>query len=280
MYLEDDVYGILKSNDLLHWNLVQKIALPGDNECPDLFPITAEDGNRKWILIGAHDRYIVGDMQKDGFFPTQEAQSLHYGKSAYAGQTFSGMPNGRVIRIDWDKWDIPTPNICGQMSFPTQLTLKEIDGIYYVCAHPIKEIVCIYDKSEFIEEFTVHAEILERIPLTPAPYLIKMSIEPAASTQLALKIFGIDVFLNQSDNSIKISDSSAPITLTSEKWEMIMLVDRCSVELYLDDGKIYLGTIDEKTYCDYNLPYLEMTSSTDCTIKNMELHSLKSIWGN
>ena len=75
LYLEDDIYGILKSNDLLHWNLVQKIALPGDNECPDLFPITAEDGNRKWILTGAHDRYIVGDMQKDGFFPTQEAQS-------------------------------------------------------------------------------------------------------------------------------------------------------------------------------------------------------------
>ncbi len=280
LYLEEDIYGILKSNDLLHWNLVQKLALPGDNECPDLFPITADDGNRKWVLIGAHDRYIIGDMGDDGFHPIQEAQSLHYGKSAYAGQTFSAMPNGRVIRIDWDKWDIKTPNICGQMSFPEELTLKEIDGIYYVCAHPIKEIACIYDKSEFIEGFTVHANTPKRIPLTPTPYLIKMNIEPDTSAQLALKIFGIDIFLNQSDNSIKISDSSAPITLTSEKWEIILLVDRCSAELYLDDGKIYLGTVDEKTYCDYNLPYLEMRADTDCTIKNMELHSLKSIWGN
>ena len=278
LYLEDDIYGILRSDDLLHWNLVQKLSLPKDNECPDLFPITADDGKRKWIFIGAHDRYIVGDMCKDGFCPTEEAKSLHYGKSAYAGQTFSGMPNGRVVRIDWDKWNINTPNICGQMSFPSELTLKKIDGSYYLCAHPVKEIESIYDKNEFIEDFTVHASTTERVSLSQTPYLIKMNIEPTLSTKLALKIFGINIFLNGSDNSIKLNDISAPVTLLSDKWELIMLIDRCSVELYLDDGKIYLGTIDEKTYCDYNLPYLEITSSTDCRIKNTELHSLKSIW--
>ena len=80
------------------------------------------------MFIGAHDRYIVGDMINGKFNPIQESQSLHYGKSAYAGQTFSGMPNGRVVRIDWDRWHIPTPKIRGQMSFPSELKLKEIDG--------------------------------------------------------------------------------------------------------------------------------------------------------
>lgn len=37
---------------------------------------------------------------------------------------------------------------------------------------------------------------------------------------------------------------------------LVLLVDRCSVELYLDGGKIYLGTANESTYCDYNLPYM------------------------
>ena len=107
-----------------------------------------------------------------------------------------------------------------------------------------------------------------------------MNVEPTVSTQLTLKIFGIDIIFNNAENKVKISDDSAPITLASNVWEIVMLVDRCSVELYLDGGKIYLSTIDAKTYCDYNLPCLEITSTTDCAVKNVELHSLKSIWEN
>ena len=280
LYLEQDIYGIFKSDNLLSWELVQKLSLPSDNECPDLFPIFADNGNRKWVFIGAHDRYLIGDMKKDGFYPVQDAQSLHYGKSAYAGQTFSGMPNGRVVRIDWDRWHIPTPNISGQMSFPSELMLKEIDGVYYICALPIKEIEGIYDKSEFIEDFAVCANLPARIPLAQAPYIIKMNIEPAESTRLTLKIFGINVLFDKTENKVKLSDNSAPITLASDIWEIVMLVDRCSVELYLDGGKIYLSTINAETYCDYNLPYLEIASTTDCAVKSIELHSLKSIWEN
>ncbi|MBR2292811.1 MAG: glycoside hydrolase family 32 protein [Clostridia bacterium] len=280
LYLEEDIYGIFRSDDLLRWELVQKLSLSSDNECPDLFPINADNGNRKWVFIGARDRYLIGEMKDGGFFPIQEAQSLHYGESAYAGQTFSGMPNGRVVRIDWEKWRISPPNIRGQMSFPAELTLKEIDGVYYIHALPIKEIESLYDKNEWMENITVLRDIPKRISLDRAPYMIKMNIEPAVSTQLALKIFGIDILFDKMENRVKLSDKSAPVTLTSNIWEIVLIVDRCSVELYLDGGKIYLGTVDEKTYCDYNLPYLEMISTTDCAIKTVEMHSLKSIWGD
>ena len=100
------------------------------------------------------------------------------------------------------------------------------------------------------------------------------------STLAEFSIFGIDISFNKQENRVTLSDKSAPVTLSSNNWEIVMLVDKCSVELYLDGGKFYLGTADEKTYCDYNLPYLEITSTTDCTIKSAEIHSLKSIWGN
>lgn len=280
LYLDKDIYGILKSDDFIHWNLIQKLSLSGDNECPDLFPITANNGKKKWVLIGAHNRYLIGDMTENGFLPIQEAQSLHYGKSAYAGQTFSGIPDGRVVRIDYDSWHIKTPNISGQMSFPIDLTLEEIDGIYYICACPIKEIESLYNKIDFSGDLFVRAGVAERISLKPMPYIVKMNIEPAESMQLAIKIFGIDILFDKSKNSVKISDSVAPATIVSSNWEIIMIVDKCSVELYLDGGKIYLCTVDEKSYCDYNLAYFEVTSTTDCTIKNAEIISLKSIWEN
>ena len=278
LYLEEDIYGIFRSHDLVHWELVQRIELPGDNECPDLFPMIADNGSRKWVLIGAHDRYIIGEMRGDGFHSVQEVQSLHYGNSAYAGQTFSGLPNGRVIRVDWDRWHLPTPKISGQMSFPTELSLREMDGIYSICALPIKEIESLYDKSVLLKDLTVCAGVPEKIPLIQTPYLIKINIEPAAPAQLTMKIFGIDIFMNMAENRLKISDISMPVSLTPDKWEMVMLVDRCSVELYLDGGKIYCGTVNKETCCDYNLAYLEMASTADCTIKDLELHALKSIW--
>jgi sucrose-6-phosphate hydrolase SacC (GH32 family) len=150
LHMTAENYALFRSEDLLHWNKVQDIGIAGEKECPDLFPLTDGDGNRKWIVIGAHDRYLVGDMREDGFYPTQEAQSLQYGKSAYAGQTFSGLPNGRIVRIDWDRWHIQTPRFNGQMSFPAELTLKYENGSYYLCALPIKEIFCAKRGSDTV----------------------------------------------------------------------------------------------------------------------------------
>ncbi len=278
LYLEGDVYGILRSEDLLHWDLVQRIALPGDNECPDLFPIVADNGERKWVLIGAHDRYLVGDMRQDGFCPSQEPISLHHGKGAYAGQSYSGLPNGRVVRVDWDRWHLPTPNINGQMGFPMELTLSDTNGVYYLSARPIGEIAELYDQSSQSDDLVLSAGVSRRIDLARAPYLIKMDLEP--TEKLTLGLFGIHVRFSGAGNRVSIGNESAPITLTSSRWDIVMLVDKCSMELYLDEGRVYLGTVDRSTYCDYYLPYLELTSAADCVIKRLELHSLKSIWHN
>ncbi len=278
LFLDANLYALFRGDNLLNWELVQKIELPGDGECPDLFPITADNGKRKWVFIGANDRYLIGDMTDSGFHPTQEVESLHYGKCAYAGQTFSGMPDGRVVRIDWDRWKLSTPMISGQMSFPCELTLKERDGAYRLCSLPIKEIESIYDRSSSLGDFTVGNGETKYIPLEAKPHLIKLKVKPNDETWLTLKIFGIEMTLNGSENTLKISDVTAPASLTSDCWDIVMLVDKCSVELYLDVGSIYLGIVDEKTYCDYNLPYLEIKSDAELLIKDTEIHSLKSIW--
>lgn len=218
LYLENETYGLLRSNDLLHWELVQRLETPGDNECPDLFPLTADNGQRKWVFIGAHDRYWVGDIKQDGFCSVQELQSLHYGKSAYAGQTISGLPNGRIVRIDWDRWGLPTPNFSGQMSFPTEFSLKEINGIYYLCALPIREIEGLSKGYTQVAGRTLCAGRPERILLEQAPYWIKMQLAPSPSAKLTVKVFGIELELDRQENSIRLGDKTAPITLTGTEW--------------------------------------------------------------
>ena len=278
LYMTEDTYALFKSEDLIHWDKIQEITVAGENECPDLFPLVADNGSRKWIFIGAHDRYAVGDMLGDGFHPTQEPQSLHYGKSAYAGQTFSGLPGGRIVRIDWNRWGISTPRFSGQMGFPTELTLKQIDGVYYLCALPIKEIESIYDRSCVLENMKLAASLKKEIPLSKAPYIIKIKSSLSSSARLTLDLFGRKIVCDAAKNSITLSNNTSPMSVTPSSLDLIIIVDKCSLELYSDGGKFYMATVDENTYCDYNLPYMQLTADTDCEIQHVELHSLKSIW--
>lgn len=278
LHMTAENYALFRSEDLIHWDKVQDIGISGEKECPDLFPLTDGDGNRKWIVIGAHGRYLVGDMREDGFYPTQEAQSLHYGKSAYAGQTFSGLPNGRIVRIDWDRWHIQTPRFSGQMSFPTELTLKYENGSYYLCALPIKEIERIYKDNSVFENLKLTGGLRKEIPLSASAYAVKIKADLPAAAQLTLNVFGRKILCDTEKNSITLSKSTAPLSLTPNALDLMIVVDRCSFELYSDGGKFYMGTVDENTCCDYNLPYMEIISSDDCEIQRMELHSLKSIW--
>ena len=278
LYLTRDVYALFRSKDLLHWEKLQDITVPGDNECPDLFPLTADDGKRRWVFIGAHDRYYVGDMDGDGFHPIQDAQSLHYGKSAYAGQTFSGLPNGRIVRIDWDRWDIVTPRFNGQMSFPAEFTLTRVDNVYYLCALPIKEIEGLYDESLRFEDLEIDPAEKKEIPLPTKPCLIKVEAELSSARSIRFTLFGRSIVCDTEKNTVTLSKNTAPLSLTSGKLELVILSDQCSLELYLDGGKFYMGTVNADTYCDYNLPYLEIAANEGVTLKHMEIHSLKSIW--
>jgi len=42
LYLEDRQYALLKSENLTEWSVIQKISIPGDNECPDFYPLWLE----------------------------------------------------------------------------------------------------------------------------------------------------------------------------------------------------------------------------------------------
>ena len=48
LYLSDNRYVLLTSDDSLSWKFLQEISLPGDAECPDLYPLYLD-----WTMIGA-----------------------------------------------------------------------------------------------------------------------------------------------------------------------------------------------------------------------------------
>jgi len=130
LFLARNEFVLLTSKDLLHWEMLQTVAFEKERECPDLFclPLGSE---RYWVLMGASDYYLIGRFTKNGFEAVQPQQRLNASRFSYAAQSFSGIKDGRVIKIAWDRIKIPEARFSQQMSIPYQMSLKrEGERIY------------------------------------------------------------------------------------------------------------------------------------------------------
>ena len=65
LYIEDDVFAILRSTNLKTWEETHRFSLEKAWECPDLLKIPKEDGGFKWMFWCAVGFYFWGDF--DGY---------------------------------------------------------------------------------------------------------------------------------------------------------------------------------------------------------------------
>ena len=279
IHLATPRFLLLCSKDLLHWKPLQELSLEGDGECPDLFPLCDQHGKRHWVFIGARSRYLVGDMTPDGFVPIQEPQSLYFGDVVQAGQTFSGLPNERVVRIDWDRWLIHTPPFAGQMSIPYELSLCEQNGTYLLCASPIKELEMLFKSEQRIKEIALVPSNPWQKTIEPTPYHLTLKVAHFADTCLSLSLFGRTVTLDSRTNTVSIGEHlQAPLRRNGETLDLCLVADRCSLELFLDGGSIYFGGVTPDTVADYKLSSLTLASDAPCSVDLLVLYPLHSIW--
>ena len=93
LYLKGTEYAILRSTDMLHWEITQQLTFETANECPDLRPISAPDGTEKWIFYTASSEYFIGDFDGFRFTNYSAGKRASYTELAYAGQTYNNAPD-------------------------------------------------------------------------------------------------------------------------------------------------------------------------------------------
>ena len=277
LYLSGCTYALLTSDTLTEWRELQRIEMPEENECPDFFPLTASDGTRLWVLIGAHDRYLVGRIADGRFLPIQPIRSLHYGRTAYAGQTFSGLPDGRVVRIDWDRWNMTPQRFCGQMSIPTELSLLRSGDGYALAAAPIRELDSLLTSHTDAGPVSLEEGGILRFSLSDSAYRIRLA-GTAAEGVMNLTVFGRDVAFDFAKNTIRVGQTEAPLRSAGTSWDATVIIDRCSIEIFADGGTVYLSALDADTVMDRNLLTLRIRTSVPCRLSCLTLDALRSVW--
>ena len=131
------------SKDLISWQKTGEFAdqarVTGIHECPDVFPLTAPDGETVYVMIasmilsvgGNRTQYVLGDFD-DGAFrltrPFPAPEWIDAGHDDYAPVTFSGAPEKVMMgwASNWRYADrLPTGDYAGALTFPRALSLVE-----------------------------------------------------------------------------------------------------------------------------------------------------------
>jgi len=278
LYLARTEFVLLRSEDLEHWTEVQRFSLPEDIECPDFFPLCDQNGKRKWVFMGGADAYLVGDFADGKFVPSQEAQKLHFGQSAYAGQSFNNMPDGRVVRMYWVRWFLNTPRFDGMMSVPVEITLQECGSKHRLLANPAKEIAAIMGEGLTEANLTLSVGESKKFALSERAQYIRIRGQRLKEGTIALRLFGRIIKIDFTQNHVRMRASVAPLDTGREDFDLTIITDRCSVEMFVDGGVSFIADVNENTVMDKNLPYLELSTDEACVLDEVTVTPLTSIF--
>lgn len=268
LYMADDRYGLFTSKNMLEWTLIQQLSIATESECPDMHSYTV-NGKKYWVIMGASDKYVVGVFENGKFVRKTEDKRLSYCGS-YAAQSFSGIDDGHVVRIAWDKLNMPCERAPMQMSIPTELVLESTEMGTYLKATPIREIEGLYTDTKSMENVTLDGELC--VPLEAGAYDVHLVCD--FESDMELEVFGYKLDVKKKENSIVKDKVKIPVSLDASLVDIRLIVDRCSVELFSDGGRFCATFL---AVSDYNLPYLRIGAAERLTLKTLKYSKLKPI---
>ena len=258
-----------KSKDGIHWEfssiLVENNHRFGDMwECPDFFELDGKhvlltspmnmtkddeysDGHGTLCLIGTFDK------EKNKLIEEQN-QAIDYGVDFYATQTLK-VADGRRIMVAWmQSWhslyeDRESFDWYGQMTLPRELSIKD-NRLYQV---PVREIDNYHHDEVKIDDALIQNEIEfkgvegRNIDLTIdldtsecSSFLIKLAKKNDAYLSLLYDKTANEITCDRSKTQGRVTSidvRSFKVRNKSDKLKMRILLDKYSLELFVNDGE-------------------------------------------
>lgn len=235
-----------------------------------------QTGETIWVLIvginpdghsgGSGTQYFIGNFDGATFHNANPAATvlwLDHGADAYATQSWSDTPDGRRIIISWmSNWDYarqtPTDPWRGAMTLPRTLHARHTPSGVRIAQRPIAELDDVLADLRTFSDLPIPANSevhLEVAPQELFDFEVELSLA-ATGTRAGIRLrdglHGIvtiawdaargEIWLDRSGSGIVDFNPDfgarhfAPHALVDDKVRLRVIVDVCSVELFVDDG--------------------------------------------
>ncbi len=279
LFLNEHEFALLRSADLLHWELFQRLELPGDAECPDFYPLRDETGEEYWVLSAASDCYLVGKLDDAGrFVPTQPVQRLHHGAHSYASQTFFNTADGQRIRLGWGTVDLPDMPFNSCMNTPIELTLRRCDGLLRLCAQPI----AAFESLRLMSTWTPwDRESGDRVRFAPTA-LFELAWDFILRQDAVLTVCGLELRLCAKGHTLycREGDKEYSVPLFPDdngRVQLRMIADVTSLEIYPGHGEAFAVFALPHPGTDERLIRVHAEEGA-LAAEHFTLYPLESIW--
>jgi len=279
LYLDDRDMAFFTSKDLKSWEFQSKIKC--FHECPELFalPVDGDKGNEKWILYGGSGEYLVGHFDGKEFKSDTDPIRFHYGNCFYASQTFTNIPksDGRRIQIAWGRVKMTGMPFNQMMLFPVTLTLHTTEEGIRMFAEPVREIEKLHNKKQWQWKnktlkpgdnllSNVSSELLH----------IRAELKVNDVQEIGFLVRDIPVVYNVKKQELSCQGNKASLKPVDGKINLELLVDRTSIEIFANDGRVYMpvGVI----LADNSKSLEIFTKGGNTEVESLEVYELNSAW--
>ena len=281
LYLENNDFALFGSPDLKGWTRLSDIQLPEATECPDLFelPVDGDANQTKWVFWGGNGRHLIGTFDGEHFRAESDVLQTEHGANCYAAQTWSDIPSsdGRRLQIAWmSGGKYPDMPFNQQMTFPCELTLRTTAEGIRLFRQPVREIEGIHQQAHSWqdERLTKEGNLLEGIGGELLD--IRTEIELGNAAEVGFTIRGEKIQYNVAEAKLSCLGKSASLSPIDNRIILQILVDRTSIEVFGNDGRVSM--------CSCFLPDLENTniamyaSGGEAKIISLDVYELRSAW--
>lgn len=220
---------------------------------------------------GSASQYFVGDFDGHTFTnanPAATVKWVDYGADFYAGQTWSDVPpsDGRRILIAWmANWDygrqLPTHPWRGQMSLPRELSLKTGPDGYFLTQAPVREAEKLRQQHVQLQANSIQAankalsqhsfgnmlEVIAEFDLGSASNVgVHLRKGQDQQTSVGLDADRKVLYIDRTNSGdVEFAPSFAakhdgPLAPQDGKVRLHIFLDRCSVEVFGNDGRTTL----------------------------------------
>lgn len=292
--------GFYSSKNLKDWKYESRVEQDkwGDElcGCVDFFqlPIDGDEHNKKWVMIMIDGSYIIGTFNGSVFYnlagkpaitkdriKTLVKEGNFYAKEKqgnfYATMTFHDAPDGRRVQLTWMRGrNYPAKSFNQQMTAPSEITLHSTAEGLRLRMKPIDELSTLRTQTHNWDNTIVQTENNLLTEITGDLFDIEVEFEPEQKSQLEFDLRGIKVVYNAKNHTLNCNGTMADCPPVNGKVHLRILLDRSSIETYVNNGRIYIPQV---VFPDEHNNLLSLKSvKNQVKINTLRVHELKSSW--
>ena len=266
------------SADLKHWTFESRVE--GFFECPDFFelPVDGKPAKKFWVLTAASSEYMLGTFDGHQFTPQTPKLPGHRGNAFYAAQTYSDIParDGRRIQIGWGQIATPGMPFNQMMTFACELTLRSTADGPRLCFQPVKELNRLHAARHAWSRLNLAPGTNALAGIRGDLFDLRAQFTVGNTDEVRFVVRGVPVVYDAAKQELICRDRRNPLPPLNGKVRLQLLVDHTSLEIFGNDGLLYMPMAGKFTPDDHSLA-LTVTGPA-VRLDSLEVNELLSIW--